>query len=189
MKNSIQLTIAILLLATVAFATDPADSEKGETKVVPQEMGVFKLIYKTTESTDVNVKILNENGRVIYEDQMKANSSFSRPYNLKNYGSGSYVFQVSDKFGQTEQVVSYDRSRSITLSKIGESNKVRLAIAAPGRDLLVNIYNKYGELIHQDHLITGSKGIQRVYDLSKRRTGDTKIEVVSGFEVVEELTI
>jgi hypothetical protein len=189
MKNSIQLTIALVLMVSVAFANDPDGIEATGMKVEPQEMGIFKLIYQTSKARQLEIKIINENGQTIHEEVLKASKSFTRSYNLKNYSSGSYVFQTIDKNGTKTQTVSHDRSRGITMYSLGNTKKVKLIVAEPDQELVVNIYDRSGKFVEQDKLQSGLKGVRKVYDLSKRRAGDTIIEVMNGFEVVSKLTI
>lgn len=189
MKNSIQLTMALMLMATLAFANNFNGPDDAEMKVLTQEMGIFKLIYQTPEVTELEIRIINENGQTIHKEVLKANKSFTRSYNLKHYSSGSYVFQTKDKNGSLTQTVSHDRSRGITMYKLGDTKKVKLIVAEPGQELEVNIYDRFGNFVEQDKLQSGEKGVRRVYDLSNRRAGDTTIEIINGFEVVGKLTI
>ena len=189
MKNSIQLAIGLMFMATVAFGFDTSDPEKSGMKVVPQQNGIYQLIYSTPEATTLEVRIMNDQGQTIHKEVMKSSQSFTRSYNLKNYGSGEYVFQAKDKNGSTEQVITHDLSSGIRLYEMLNMDKVKLIVSEPGLELTVKIYDNFGKLIDQDKVQSGEKGVGKVYDLSKRRVGDTTIKVLNGFEVVESLTI
>lgn len=75
------------------------ESQKDEiVKLYPNPTeGVFLLIYKTTSSKPVFLKIINMNGQIIYNEKSEANITVLRKkINLSNYPAGIYNVQILD---------------------------------------------------------------------------------------------
>lgn len=189
MKKTIQLTVALLIGTTMAFATNPEDPEAKKVKVTKERTGVYNVAYKMSEPSKVQVLILNKEGVTVHRETLNSTKSFTRSYNLTNFSSGDYTFQINDANNSSTATVTYDKSQGIVLYKMGDTHKVKLIAAVPNQKLTINIYDLAGELIQQDRITTKEEGAQRVYNIQNRQTGQTKIEVINGFEVVQNLLL
>jgi hypothetical protein len=189
MKKTIQLTLALLIGTTMAFATNPEDPEGKKVKVTKERAGVYTVTYKMSEPSKVQVLILNNEGVTVHRDILNRSKSFTKSYNLTNFSSGDYTFKVDDATNSSTATVTYDKSQGIVLYKMGDTHKVKLIAAVPNQKLTINIYDLAGELIQVDHITTKDEGAQRVYNIQNRQSGQTKIEVINGFEVVQNLVL
>lgn len=68
-------------------------------EIVPVEnQKVFLLSVKTTGSGDINMRIKNSKGQVIFSDQHHSLSSFEKRINLDELRNGAYTFELEDEF-------------------------------------------------------------------------------------------
>ena len=135
MKKTIQLTVALLIGTTMAFATNPEDPEAKKVKVTKERTGVYNVAYKMSEPSKVQVLILNKEGVTVHRETLNSTKSFTRSYNLTNFSSGDYTFQINDANNSSTATITYDKSQGIVLYKMGDTHKVKLIAAVPNQKL------------------------------------------------------
>ena len=187
MKKLTQVLFIMLISFGSASALMVEDPEALRIKVTTNGSGIFNLKYKIMEPGTVAVKILNEKGVVIHKDKVKTEKSFERKYNLQNYSSGTYKFQVTDENSTQEFEVKYDKAHGIELNRIDDTRLIDLKVSVPNQHLVVNIYDKKGNVIQRESIKTSYEGARRIYNLKKLKAGETVVEVVNNFEVVKRI--
>lgn len=71
--------------------------------------GLFTIQFNSTEMTTYTVEIQNVIGQIIYKENMNEFSgSYTKEFNISNYGKGEYFIVVSDsKNNKTEKLIVY----------------------------------------------------------------------------------
>ena len=184
MKRTIQFAIALILVSGFAFANENANSGD-ETTLISQKDAVVSLTYQNSEVISLLIEIMNENGELVLKEKVKSKNGFNKSYDLNAYGAGKYTFRVNDGHGNIERVVNLKMNANMALYRIEGSKRVKFISADPNESVSVEMYDKSGKLIQRDHIDSGNDGISRIYDLSKRRKGDTKFQVRYGTRIVK----
>ena len=138
--------------------------------------GTYMLIYKTTQSGNVKVSILNSKGETVFTESLKT-GSFKRPYNFSDLEPGEFKIVVEDKDGKTEKVVLYaiNKVESIVdVVKIANAqNKYLLSIENKESDRIqVRIVDSEKNVLHEESYTVNGK-FAVVFNLSKVKTSPT----------------
>jgi len=198
MKTKIQL-IAVLLtvLSSVAFANDGEKNTKKTTSYVEvkkKDAHTFSLVYKSANAEKVNIRLMDENNRVVFSETIKKYDAFARPYNLSNLPEGEYTLEVIDANGKTTKriqnfsssftshvkVPTYVKFDSVAL------NKYKLMIVSQtAKSARIKVYGKNGyEIYDANQKLNGNFAM--LYDLSQVKAAIVQVEVngqVNTFEL------
>ena len=167
MKESAKiLTVIMVIIFGFAAIANKVKHLDERVQIVPGDMGVFKLVYTEKSTEDVKVSILNDEGNAIIKEEVDAQHGFINVYDLRERGSGKYIFRIEDSTHQFEQTVYYDQKNKIVLIKMGNTRKYKLVVEDNDVNLNIDIFNKDNELLLSDE-IHKSGSINKTYDISK----------------------
>ena len=188
MKRTIQIAIALIFVSGFAFATENRANGENETTLISQKDAVVSVTYQSEEVISLLIEILDENDEIVHHEKVKTKKGkkgITKTYDLNTYGSGKYTFKVNDGNGNIERIVKIKSNSNLALFRLNDSKRVKLILADPNETVIVEMYDQSGNLIQRDYIDSGEIGISRVYDLSKRRRGDTHIQVRYGKKVMK----
>jgi hypothetical protein len=100
-------TLFVVLLglsSTLAFAEnnlseDPAPADTNPLKAVVFQVGntmKFKAFVENPSEKELQVRILDENKKVIYEDRVTKTTTYIRKFDLSNLHDGVYTVEISN---------------------------------------------------------------------------------------------
>ncbi|MBK6266197.1 FimB/Mfa2 family fimbrial subunit [Marivirga sp. S37H4] len=121
------LVAACILFSSVsAIANDNEDKTVvAKFKVTTNKIGkMANLTFIPTTSEKVTVKILDEKGNVIFQEQILNKEGFSRPYNLSQLEGTEYTIVVKE--GKT----TYEEKISIGTTELSTTSKNLVATAS-----------------------------------------------------------
>ena len=159
--------LVLSLSSTIALANP---DESSITVIAGENASTFKVVYKSTVATRVQVSIRNDKNEIVFSESFRKMHRFARPYNFKNLPEGNYTIEVKDNHGKKVEKVSYCLgvvNSLVKVTKLGDQPKYLLSVANKGMNIInVSIYNSEGEqLIYNAHIVEGDFAI--VYNLQK----------------------
>lgn len=179
MKKILALSLSVLL-CTVVFAggTDYSSSASG-VAVVKRDANTFKLIYKAATAGYVRVSIIDSKHRTVFQESIKTNEGFTRPYNFESLREGEYTLEIEDSSGtQVEHIHNYPlkAEKLFNVRKLEGEDKLVLTVSGKGTGRInVKIYDgSYALVYNENESITGD--MARVYNV-KNLKGAFKFEV------------
>lgn len=139
--KKILLAAIILCSSVTAFAS--IKNEKAVTakfKVTTNlETKKANLTFIPSGNGKVTVKILNANGVVIFQEQVKSTEGFSRPYDLSKLQSAEYTLVVMEGTNEFTEKVSL--TQLISSPKVGAFSAAA-TVSAPGKVTLKILQEK-----------------------------------------------
>lgn len=173
-KLAISLTMSLLFcnLATANY-----------TSYVKVEEGAVKRIYLKLEnvSSNTSIRILDEEGFVLIEEEASAAQDFAKLFNLENLHAGHYTLILESEFKETVQpiIVTYDklivedskREEYFPAIILVEKQAVKLSLFNPTKsETAFSIIDRWGEVVYKDHL-KGSNVVEKSYNVSQLPAG------------------
>jgi hypothetical protein len=153
MKTKLFLFLALTIGSSVAFAgaIPSVAVVRGASK------HIFKLVYKSEESTKVQITIFNSQKEVVFNETVADLASFTRPYNFSELPEGEYTIEVKDNFGKKIEKVNYSQGALksiISVFKVTNApSKYMLAAVNEGsNEITVHILNSDGDTLYNDTL-------------------------------------
>lgn len=173
-----KLMVSALLVAWITGAAVAADPVVPKVAIVNQkEAGLFKVIYEGVKVGNVNLKIANKDGVILFRETISSVDGFIRPLNFKSLEEGEYTIEVADAFGKYVEKVNYKIEKPISavhIAKISGDNKYLLSVEK-GKDINIKIYDGKDNLVYNEsRVVNGNLGL--VYNL-KDITGVPTFEV------------
>lgn len=183
------MAVLLTVISTVAFAgTNGTTGNDATVRVVAGTAnGSYKLIYKGDEG-HVHFKLVDQSGKVLHDERLKANDGFIRPINLSQLPSGDYTFVIENKSETLMEAVTYistgDKlAGNIELEQVGRQIEVRGENLGTST-LNVYIYDDKGLLVHKN--IVESNEVDQIYELSNVRSNWVNFVIASADEVVTD---
>jgi hypothetical protein len=178
MKRIARTTMAVA--AIVAGMAAGANAQEKSVRLDPINKDHYQLTYVKEGVCNVLVEVLDKKGTVLYTERLKQKNSFTKPYSFQNLEFGEYSFKITDEEGVF--VTKIKRSDEINMvasirKLAGEKAKVIVKGEFMG-PVSVNIFDKHSELVFDDY-IDHESAFSRIYDLSKVKADELRIEVVS----------
>ena len=167
-------TFTLLALLVTVTGTAFANGNEPDKKVNKADMialyetsgDMYNLIYPFKEKGMVNIKITDEEGKVMGTDKVYNTRGFLRKYDMVGLADG--IYQLEIKTGSEQIVKSFevdDKNKFAVVSE--EGNKYRLLVELDRKaDLAVFILDEKNELIHTEKH-TDTKGFTRSYTLNE----------------------
>lgn len=158
--------VILSVCSTFAFAYD---GESSVAVVAGKNTGVFKVVYKSSSASGVEVTIINAKNEVVFTESFTKMNDFARPYNFKGLPEGEYTIEVKDDFGKKIEKVNYSLGTVKSIFKVTKMNneaaKYIISVANKGQNVInVSVLNADGEaLVDNAHVVDGDFGI--VYNL------------------------
>lgn len=185
MKKFTALFVSVLVSSlTFARTGDEVTKSASSFAVVKKADSSYKLIYKSSETSNVTITILNDNKEVMFKETIKNSDGFLRPYNLESLPAGQYTFKIENGLvSQTETIdlrghADSDALNMASVVKI-EEGRYMLALAGKGAEQIgIRISNEKGETLYDESEMT--KGaFARVYNLVNL-SGRISFEITNG---------
>src|SRR5712671_4819212 len=89
--------LVLTVSSTIAFANP---NESSMTVVAGENANIFKVVYKSTAATRVQVSIRNEKNEIVFSESFRKMNRFTRPYNFKDLPEGQYTIEIKDNHGK-----------------------------------------------------------------------------------------
>jgi hypothetical protein len=153
MKTKLSFFLALVIGSSAAFgAVMPSIAVvRGASK------HVFKLVYKSEESTKVQITIFNSQKEIVFNEIVADMANFTRPYNFSQLPEGEYTIEVKDTFGKKIEKVNYSQGAVksiISVFKVtnAPSKYMLTAVNDGSNEITVNILNAEGETLYHETL-------------------------------------
>lgn len=186
MKNVTKHLKKGILMVTM-FATLLSFANEGSFYIIKNDARRTSLTLKDVKQGNL-LSILDNNGIVLYKEQIQKTGIYTKGFDLTALPDGSYIFELdkdveikSIPFTVTSSTVEFEKDleKSIfkPVTKIEDSRVLVSQLSLSEKPLSIEIYyaNK-GEfnLVHSE-TIEGTKHIKRVYRLNGLETGKFKM--------------
>jgi hypothetical protein len=140
--------VSSLLFGGNAFATDGVTVSPSNTEAK------VKVQVAEPRMQDISVYVADAEGKIVYQEDIKAMTTYGKTYDLSELDDGIYTFTSSGDFISTTKKIKVEGSSAIEISKEASYKPV---ISLKDKYLRVNYFNKAGEDI--EFSIEGSGGI------------------------------
>lgn len=170
----------LVALAIVAGTTAGAVAQKKSVKLDPISKDLYRLTYVNKGDCQLRVEVVDENGTKLLSEQIRQKKSFTKPYSFKNLKLGEYAFKVIDTEGEyVTRIKRTDEVYMVASIKKIEDEKAKIIVKGEFMGpVSVNIYGRNDVLVFDDY-IDQEKGFLKVYDLSKVKADELRMEVVT----------
>ena len=162
----------IAVIAACAFLTLPvfagSTNKRSESPTSRSGMGVihhkasvFKLFYKSEESADVKVEIIDANSAIVFTETIRKSDGFVRPYNFAMLPEGRYTIKVDNGSNWMIERIEYRTGRLVSPSaQVVTLREGKFLLVMAGREdehFSVSVSGKTGDVIyHDDDAVAGS---------------------------------
>jgi len=176
MKKILALSLSVLLCTGVfAGGTDNTSGASG-VAVIKKDADTYKLIYKAVKAGGVRVSIFDAKHQVVFQESIKTQEGFVRPYNFGSLAEGDYTIEVVDASGkQVEKIHNvFEKNRKqFQLRKVKGEEKIVLSVSGKGTEKInVRVYDALDNVIYnEDKTISGD--FAQVYNLKNIKGGFT----------------
>ena len=178
MKRIARTTLAVAaIVAGMAFG---AKAQEKSVRLDPLSKDLYQFTYLSQGECNVLVEVLDKKGNVLHTERIKRKNSFTKPYNFHNLQLGEYSFKITDaegvyltKLKRTEEV-----HMVASIKKLGADKAEVIVKGEFMAPVSVNIFDSHDVLVFDDY-IDHENSFSKVYDLSKVKADELKIEVVS----------
>lgn len=170
----------LVALAIVAGTTVGANAQRKSIRLDPVTKDLYRLTYLNRGDCHIKVEVIDEDGSKLLSEQINQKKSFTKPYNFQNLELGEYSFKVIDAEG--EYVTKIKRTDDVYMvANIRKLEDEKAKVIVRGEfmgPVSVNIFDRNDVLVFDDY-IDQEKGFSKVYDLSKVKAEELRIEVVA----------
>lgn len=178
MNRLTKKTMAVF--AIVAGTTAGAFAQEKSVRLDPVSKDHYRLTYRSKGDCAVRIEVLDKEGSKLLSEQIRQKKSFTKPYSFENLDLGEYTFKVIDSNGIYVSKIK----RTSDVNMVANINKVdeeKAEVTVRGEfmgPVSVNIFDRNDVLVFDDY-IDQEKGFSKVYDLSKVKAEELRIEVVA----------
>lgn len=127
------LGVGSLLVGESAFATDAVTMSTSETEKT------VKVQVIEPRLQDISVHVADAEGKVIYQEDIRARTTYGKVYDLSNLEDGVYTFTSDGEYISTTKKIEVEGSTAREISKEATYKPV---ITLKGDYLKVNYFNK-----------------------------------------------
>ena len=170
----------LVALAIVAGTTAGADAQKKWLRLDPVSKDLYRFTYLNDGTCNVKVEVIDANGEKLLSEHINRKKSFTKPYDFTNLDFGEYSFKVIDSDG--EYVTKIKRSNDVymvaNIKKVDEDKAKVIVRGEFMGPVSVNIFGRNDVLVFDD-FIDHKKSFFRIYDLSRIKAEELRIEVVA----------
>lgn len=188
MKNIITTTIIGLL----AMASVYGQRTDVQFKISPDfERQGYVMTYQAANISDVQVKLRDESGTVIFRETLEDASQLARFYRMEEVASGNYQFEITTPDGSFSESVEYPvlptNEWTFQLLKDPNSDRYQLVLdASPEEVVEVNIYDDNNNLLYS-RSATVEEHNNQVYNLTKVPSDAVTLTVSDQFRASEKV--
>jgi YbbR domain-containing protein len=151
----------------------------------------FRLNFDNEDGSNVTVKVLDPQGKVVFSETIKKQVEARRNYDLSAVGKGVYTVEIIDgDFKASHKVgiggASIEKKEfSAYVSKI-QDGSVKVAYENGGEDgVNIVLKDEKGNIVYDE--ISQDAQYARKFNLSKLRKGTYTMSVTSGRKTVEQV--
>jgi hypothetical protein len=92
------LLLAGVLFCTVVFAHGTIEPTASTSVAVTHVDGssLYKVYYAAYMQGNVKVSIMDQSGKIVFNERVRKTDGFIRPYNFKNMQAGTYTIEVDN---------------------------------------------------------------------------------------------
>jgi hypothetical protein len=185
-KNLLIATALVMALGNTIDAKGELKKEsafpayEGNTAVEVAEIRAaekVKVIFSAEEKKRVEVRILDENQKLVYSTIIKK-KSFIQPFDLSYLPEGYYTIEViTDEDVVTRPIYHVKKKARIEVNPEGENGRFKLTAKGIFKEnITVFILDKDNNLVYED-VIKEKTNFDRVYDLSHVNVSELKFNV------------
>lgn len=127
------LGVGSLLVGESAFATDAVTMSTSETEKT------VKVQVIEPRLQDISVHVADAEGKVIYQEDIRARTTYGKVYDLSNLEDGVYTFTSDGEYISTTKKIEVEGS---TAKEISKEATYKPVITLKGDYLKVNYFNK-----------------------------------------------
>jgi len=195
MKKTFTITFVVLLSSTMMFAGGPKEGLKtaaGFAVIQGTENNLFKVYYKSDESTDVRLSIINSDNREVFSENFKKVDGFVRPYNFEQLPQGEYTIRLEDGTSVQAEKISYKEGvveKLIQVRKLNQDEgRYLVSVSGEGKEVItLNIYDeKTNQLLHSETNLV-KNDTAKLYNVSKV-SDKVAFEIIHASGNVQRLT-
>lgn len=188
------LLLGLTGVSSVVLADGVVNADLDPQVRVIQTGELVKVIYVSSEKSDVRISMIDEQGVTIFTEKIKNKEAFIRPYNLSNLEEGIYQIEITDDdetlVGQiacvpVEPGSPADASESEFVAHVSKIEKpdrkerYLLSVPCKGEDeYTITIHNDADDLLYRN-TVKASGGFAQVYRIEDRTAGDVVIQVTN----------
>lgn len=184
------VTACILFSSVLAFANDNEDKlVVAKFKVTTNQSNkLANLTFIPSNSEKVTVKILDENGKVIFRENILNKDAFVRPYNLSQLEGSVYTILViegdntySEKISMSTKEISAVSNVLVAKAIRTEDNKVELKVLQNSANpVYITLKDQLGYVIYNAKVTDKVSFIQK-FNITQV-AGELTFEVIAGNE-------
>jgi len=187
--KTILFATTLLLITSNVFANEVRPT----VKVLNAKNKVFALVIDDTRLTEVNFKIIDKDGLVLLNEDVKINNEISKSYNLASLPNGIYEIELEDDISFRKQVVKLTFENLEILEK--EERKIfKPTVKKDGDYILLNaltldkgqieiaIFDKKGVELFSEKF-EHKQTIHRKYNIANLNYDNYIIEVTIGRKI------
>lgn len=176
-----RLTKTILVALAIVAGTAPGTFAQLKSVRLDQvSKDLYRLTYLKEGDCQIKVEVIDQSGTKLLSEQIKRQKSFTKPYNFQSLNFGEYSFKVIDSEG--EYVTKIERTDNVYMvANIKKVDEEKAKVIVKGEfmgPVSVNIFDRNDVLVFDDFL-DQERGFSKVYDLSKVKANELRVEVVT----------
>ena len=179
--------LSLMLIVSVAAVAANKEDLSNRVEIETIEEGVYKITYDQIEPAKFDLKIVNENGTLVFEEKMYRSSGFTKKYDLRNMEAGKYTFKIRENDVKIEKKINFSNLTEASISQIGKTKKVRLSLSDTKSKVSIIIYDGKDRVILQETVQQGTNYF-KIYDLSKVRSPKFTIDVIDQKGLIKSTT-
>jgi hypothetical protein len=156
------LLLAGVLFCTVVFAHGTIEPTASTSVAVTHVDGssLYKVYYAAYMQGNVKVSIMDQSGKIVFNERVRKTDGFIRPYNFKNMQAGTYTIEVDNGENKYTKEINYNGGRIeklVNLVKISDDGRYLFSAKVKHQDqITVSVYNKENQLVYsEDRSIQG----------------------------------
>ncbi|MFY0686524.1 MAG: T9SS type A sorting domain-containing protein [Cyclobacteriaceae bacterium] len=194
MKKVVKFMAVLLIVfgTVVASASIDSASATAYCKVVTLENEKsFRVLYQGYQSEDVQVQLINEQGKVMYQEMMKNTQEFAKSYDISQLPDGAYQVEVTSGGIVYEEQFSISSWNAHNIKIISNQQEGKIALMGQndsGDYLKVYILDDQGQILFKEKLEKG-QDIGKLYNVQQVDSKHISLLLYNGNEVVKEAIV
>jgi hypothetical protein len=203
--KTISLKIFALLLLTIASFNlalakdgDPAEGPRvvaadkfAYSLYAISQTSKFRLAFVNELGSQVSVKVYNQDGTLVYIDNIKNATELKRNYDLSSLGRGVYTVEISNGEFKTAERVAVGGAKlnpvafHAYVSPSLASGSFKVAYQGGAQEgVYITVQDANGVILYSEH--SESDNFARRYNLSSLKPGSYTVNVSSGDKSLEQ---
>lgn len=167
------------MLVVVLSGLTFAGFAQGGLSVKEEGANRYSVVYRGGEDKRLRVSVYNESGSRILEQRLSNLRGFILPMDLESAKPGTYRVEVTTpSTSESVTFVHKEKKPFLFVSKVSEN---RYLVSVPDQEahpVSLYIYDADMNVLHSEGLSPG-KGLAKVYNLGKVRSGEFYFEVIA----------